>query len=186
MLTDKLIELKRDREIKNINFFNDGTTSKDELGFVRNVSYKNGFAGISSTLENAVESYSMDSDCDFDLIEMNLLLGLIYDKNDVDENGQIIEGSSPKENIVRFYTGSVKSYLEGKQTNRADYYKYGVGRQGFVLYDELLKRVKEENLIFNGPANFEDFKRLVLSKKPFDISVKAVLEREKPMTLEMK
>ena len=178
MLTDKLIELKRDREIKNINFFNDGTTSKDELGFVRNMGYKNGFAGISSTLENAVESYSMD--CDFDLIEMNLLLGLIYDKNDVDENGQIIEGANPEENVVRFYTGSVKSYLEGKQTNRADYYKYGVGRQGFVLYDELLKRVKEENLIF------KEFKKLVLSKKPFDISVKAVLEREKPMTLEMK
>ena len=42
MLTDKLIELKRDREIKNINFFNDGTTSKDDLMFNNKYLYEEG------------------------------------------------------------------------------------------------------------------------------------------------
>ena len=184
MLTDRLVELKRDREIKNINFFNDGSTTKDELGYVKNVTGERGFNGISATLINACEYYSMDCDFDFDLIEMNLLLGLIYDKNDVDEEGRIIDGAEPINDLVRYYTSSVNSYLDGKQTNRTDYGKHGLGRQGFVLYSDLIQKVREENLIFNGPESFEDFKKLILTKKPFDISVTAVLEKEKPMLLE--
>ena len=61
---------------------------------------------------------------DFDTITMDLKLGLVYDVNELDENYQVKENSNPVDGIVRFYSGIVNSYLDGKKTNKCNILYY--------------------------------------------------------------
>ncbi len=175
-IMDRLIELKESREVKYTNFFNDGSISFDDVKFSEKLSKLDSFEPISDVFYKAAESYS--SDAAFDSITMYLLLGLVYDKDSLNEDNSFKTNAKPYNNIVRYYTGSVKSYQGQDQTNELDWYKYGYNRQGYIRYDELVKTIKQEGLIFNGPETFEEFKNLILSKKPFEISFTADLKQE--------
>ena len=180
-LKDKLIELKKEREIKFVNFFNDGSVKKDEAFMQSLLNRTDSISAIGDTMSSACRSYSYDSE--FDRIDMDLLLGLVYDVKDVNEDDTIKEGAEPLKNIVRYYTGSIRSYADNMQTNRADYYCYGVNRQGFINYNELIRSAQKEGLSFNGPESFEEFKNLVLSNVKFNVLLSADLKQDNEMKL---
>lgn len=178
-LIEKLRDAKRDHEVSFVNFFNNGTVNTDERYYAKNASdikaYKTDLT--LDVLEQATSSYARHYD--FDTISMEMIMGLVYDKNDVDENNDIRKNAQPLYNVARFYTGRVNSYLDGNQTNVANFYDYAPGRQGYVYYNDFVKYVKKMGLTFDGPESFEEFKKLILSGELFDINVVANLLEEK-------
>ena len=115
--------------------------------------------------------------CAYDKIALGLEIGLLFNKEDIDEENNIKENAKPIEDIVHCYTGDIKSYLDGEQSNEKDYYNYHI--QGFVNYDTLVSTMKENGLTFDGPENFIEFKEQILSKNNFDISLVADLKAKK-------
>lgn len=179
-LKERLLNIKKEQEIGYINFFNDGKVSNDTYGFAKNQVVSNNeesIKGICKVLYDAAQSYSHF--CDYDYLNMDLKFGLVFKKEDVDENNAIKEGALPIENVVRFYTGSVKCYLNGEQTNFADYYSYGVGRQGYVDYNIMVSEIEREGLTFCGPKTYEEFVSKILSKEKFDINISVDLSLDK-------
>lgn len=188
-LIDKMIQAKNDQGIAYVNFFNDGKITKDERNRTTLLKYANGesaFDSIEETLYSSTESCCRNYD--LDTIEMNLYLGLIYDCKDVDDE-QIKENAEPMNNIVRFYTGEVNSYLDNEKTSDYDYGRMH-GRQGYINYNVLTSQIKKNGLTFNGPKSFEEFKEKILSKETFDINISATLipteEKQEEVVVEEK
>ena len=139
------------------------------------------FDEISEVFFKATENYARHYD--FDTMSMDLLLGLVFNESDVDDDNQVRENAKPYPNVVRYYTGSVKSYLDGKQTNEIDYDHFGNGRQSYIDYNLLLAAIEFNGLSFSGPATFEEFKERILAGDTFDITMSADLKQkeEKPV-----
>lgn len=195
---EELINAKVYHNIRLVSFLNNGEVVKDKVDDVdrlERAKHFNKFYMITEAMSEATESYGYK--CDFDTITINLDLGIIYDIKDVDENNQIKENAKPKNGMLRFYTGEVNSYLDGKKTNN---YTYDYGRQGFITFNQLMSSIKKCELEYNGPQTFEELKTRILNKEEFPITLTASLkakekqlkqpqelvEEEKPVVKESK
>ena len=186
MEKDLLEELRVARhayEISHVNFFNTGKITEEERYYATRINddYSlSAFELIKDYLLSAAKSYSRD--CDFDRIDLSLLIGLVFEKENVDDNNKIKENAEPIHNMVRYYIGNATAYLDGEKSNESDY--SGVSYQGYINYNKLVSFTKKIGLEFNGPDSFEEFKKAILSGEPFDISLTANLEeREKETKL---
>ena len=177
---DKLKEVKKNNDTALVSFFNTGEIKKDtysQASRLKEASIKSNYDLISEVYERAANSYNTFN-YDYDTINMYLELGLIYDNDNINSNNQIKEGANPVKDIVRLYTGSIKSYKDGEQTNKADYGEYGLGKQGFIKFSNLIKWIDNNDLIYIGPETFEEFKNRILSGEKFDIVLSANLTKE--------
>lgn len=176
-LVDELIEAKHEHDYDLANIFNDGKVRKDEKYMAEHLKDdKNDdkFYLISQTMKDATRMYAYGYE--FDTISMDLLLGLIYNVNDLDENDKIKENAKPVDGIVRFYTSNVSSYLDGEKTNK---YEYDMGRQGFIKFDKLMSNISKSGLEYTGPKSFEELKERILNEEVFDINLTAsLIEKE--------
>ena len=183
-LLDQLRDFKHAYDISHVNFFNNGTVTEDERYYASTRIIEDNslvsFGLIKEVLLNATKMYSRDSE--FDRLDLNLLLGLVYAKSDVDEDNKIKANAKPLKDKVRFYTGSVKSFLGDEQTNTCDYYQNGINYQGYINYNKLVALAKKTGLVFTGPDSFEEFKQAILSGEVFDISLTANLQEERDDT----
>ncbi len=173
---EELREAKHEYDTVLVNFFNDGKTRTDErymYKYLEKADKSDEFYLITETMKDTTKMYSHGYD--FDTIKMNLLLGLIYDANDVDENKQIKENTNPVDGVIRFYTGEVHSYLDDEKTNK---YVYDYGRQGFIKFDKLMSNIKKTGLEYDGPESFEELKERILNEEVFDITLSANLEKK--------
>ena len=160
-----------------VNFFNDGTITTDS-----SKDYKDMRSWASSPFYNSVsmiEDYFVrkagwlaEDNTDFDSLYMDLKLGLVVKSEDVSNENKIKPGSKPINNIVRFYTGSVQSFSEGKKTDET---ANSLGYQGYVNYHRLVSAMEREGLVFNGPRSFKEFKELILSGETFDVGISAFI-----------
>ena len=178
-IKEKLLNLRKNAEKGSVNFFNDGKVTTEDFGFMKRMMDRHNIetpSAIEDYLYSVAESYIRHFD--FDEIELFLSLGLVYKVEDVEEDNTIKEGSVAYDNIVRYYTENVNSYLDENQTNDLDYYKFVCGRQGYIIYSELERRIEEDGLEFNGPKTFPEFRDLILSKELFSI-----LKQEEEMKL---
>lgn len=178
-LKDKILLIKKNKSISNVNFFNDGTSTKDEYSSAKRM--ENNFtpyvvSEVEEIICKAAENYSDKND--FDSINMDLLVGIIYRIEDIDDNGKIKEGAQPVKNIVRYYTSSVRSCLNGEVTNETSYKDYYWSRQGFMNYNDFVSLVRKEGLIYRGPETFKEFKETILSGETFDINVEVNLKEK--------
>lgn len=176
-LIDRLKDAKREYETEFVCFFNDGEVRTDEKYSAKRIhEFKSfdEFQAISGVMCKATESYARYFD--FDNIDFHLLLGLIFNKKDVDENNQVQPNSQPIQNIVRYYTGSVESSLNGEPTNKWDYDRIGCGRQGFISFNQLIALIQSSGLDYTGPESFEEFQKRILSGETFDIKLSADLK----------
>ncbi len=175
-LLDKLKEAKQGNEVEYVCFFNNGEVREEEKKFsyrIQGADSPESYDLIEEKLCDATESYSRY--CSFDTITLNLALGLIYHKEDVDSDHHIRENAQPLIDVVRFYTGNVLTHQDGEQTNKIDYYGGSMGRQGYVRYSKIVSRMRDNGIEFNGPETFRDFKEAILSGEPFDIGITANL-----------
>ena len=178
-LLDKLMDAKKENDIAHVSFFNDGSIKKDEnysAQRINKINNREQFEAIEEVFYNATRSYSRNFD--FDSIEVELLLGLIFDVKDIDENDNIKENAKPIEGIVRYYTGSTTSYLENNKTNTIDYSVYGVGRQGYIEFDKLIAYIKDSGLVYQGPETFNEFEEGILLGENFNIALTANLQQK--------
>lgn len=178
-LIERLKELRNSYEIDKVCFFNDGKVREDEKFSSSRMNLLNSassYNDIEDDLYRATKSYS--NSYEFDSIDMHLLLGLVYDKCDVDENNHIKKDAEPKNGIVRYYTGSFDSYLDGKQTNDMDYSRYGCTTQGYIRFDYLVSSIRKSGLEYTGPETFAEFKERILSGEVFDIKASANLKED--------
>ena len=178
-LVEKIKEAKKEHENTFTCFFNNGKVEIEEYYSAKRITEAQEpkqFKSIEDVFTKAAETYARHYD--FDRMDMNLLLGLIFNSKDVDENNQRKSNAKPIPGIVRFYTGSVKSYLAGEQTNTIDYNDYGIGRQSYTDYNQLLKAIQKSGLQFTGPKSFEEFQERILSGEVFDIILSANLNQK--------
>ena len=176
---DKLLAIKTNQKIAHVSFFNNGKIRRDEFSSAKRINSfnnKDDYKAITDVLISAAESYSRS--CPFDTIMMNLELGLIYNNDDVHEDNTLKTNAKPIENIVRYYTGSISSFLEGQKTNLYDYDRIGLGRQNYIDYNKLKELVENSGLMFIGPNTFEEFKKKITSGERFNILISADLKEK--------
>ena len=136
---------------------------------------KEQYKAIEDVFCKAAQSYA--GYYDFNDIDLHLSIGIIYNKSNITDDNTIKPGAEPIPEIVRYYTGSVKSYLDDVQTNKMDYESYGVGRQGYVNFSQLVALMKRSELKYSGPESFEELKERILHGEVFDISLSADLRQ---------
>jgi hypothetical protein len=179
-LKEKLLDIKKEQEIGYVNFYNTGKIDTDTNGYGKRIkTFKSSEYEdlIKEVLYKAAESYAYS--VTYDSIELFLSVGLVFNKSDVNDDNTIKENALPYKNTVRFYTGSVNSYMNDKQVNFADYYRYGVGYQGYVDYNQLVESIEKEGISFKGPRTFKELSEKILSGEKFDISLYADLVDKK-------
>ena len=182
-LIERLKEAKKEYETEFVCFFNDGKVRTDEkysAKRIREFKSFDEFKAIEDVFCKATESYARNFD--FDNIDMHLLLGLIFKKEDIDDNNQRKAGSNPIQNIVRYYTGEIDSFLDGEKSNKWDY--TGYGRQSFISFNQLIALIQNSGLEYTGPKSFEEFQKRILAGETFDIKLSADLKPKEERKVE--
>ena len=179
-LLAKVKEAKKGHEKAYVIFFNDREPETETYEWayrIKEAKDRNSVSLIQDVLVNGTVWYAHD-DLDFDQVDMNLSLGLVYEAKDVDENNNIKENAEPVYDVVRFYTGEVNCFQNGKKQNKLQYSRFGMGRQSYCSYNDLVEKVTDNEISFDGPQSFEEFKKAVLAGEKFDIRLTANLKEE--------
>ncbi len=181
-LLEKMMDAKKSREIVHVSFFNDGKIREDDREFAKNI--KDAYDifpdyAIEYFLCNAAKAFSDTPGVDS--VSVGMSLGLIYNKEDVDDNNKIIEGAEPIKNVVRYYTETVTGYSNGEVVRESR--DTPIPRQGYTSFSKLISMINKGGLYTNCPKTFDEFKKAILSGEKFDISIYADL-REKESTKE--
>ncbi len=175
-LLEELQEASVSNDDAYVSFFNNGEvrTDKNIVTERMNSFYQDDFIGtVKFIFRDAAEYYARQKP--YDTIKMNLELGLVYNKNDVDEENHFKENANPIKDVVRCYTGEVTSFLNGERANE---HKYPYDRQGFINYNSFISKMKKDGISFEGPETFDDFKDAILSGEKFDVSIFADLKEK--------
>ena len=163
-LKERLLELRKDRSVDKVYFYNDGTRNTDEYWATKrlnNICNRWECKYIKEVFYDNVKKCTYFHD--FDYVTMDLLIGLVYDANDVDENNNIKENAKPLDDIVRYYTDVTRCYLNNEQQNPEERHWHVTGGQGFAKYSELVKSLsREDGLTYNGQETFQELKEALI------------------------
>ena len=145
-----LLEELKDASVSNdeayVSFFNNGEVRVDKNIVTDRMTefYQDDFiSSIKFLFTNAAECYARQKP--FDNIKMNLELGLVYNKADVDEENNIKENAKPIKDVVRCFTGDITSFMNGEKANERN---YDYNKSGFINYNEFIGKIKKEGLSF--------------------------------------
>lgn len=181
-LIDKMQESKRQHGIALINVFNDGLIGTDKEYATVMMKYandKDAFDYIGKYMYEVNEAYSRE--CDYDTLNFQISLGLLFSGKDADENQKLKKDAQPIDGIVRYYARKSSCYLNDEKVKTIDWGDIK-SVSGFINYNILVKSAEENGLIFNGPKTFEEFKEHILVGEPFDISITASLRPKEKET----
>ena len=181
-LKEKILLIQKNKSIAYVNFLNNGTITKDEY------SKSDSLSRVSSPYYVGVikELFCDAAECivykhDFNNLQMDMLIGLVYDIKDVDENDKIKEGAKPINNVVRFYTGDITTYLDDEEAYRiktGDNYSYRWTRDSYLNYNEFVSLLEKNGMNYNGPKSFKELKEAILSGETFDIDISVDLREQ--------
>ena len=175
-LLEELKEASVSNEKAYVSYFNNGlvrTDNKIETERMSNFYQEDFIRTIKFLFRDAAEYYARQNP--YDNISMNLELGLVYNKEDVDDDNNIKENAKPIKDVVRCYTSGVTSFLNGEKANEHDYV---YDRKGFINYNDFVSKMKKDGISFEGPETFNDFKDAILAGETFDISIYADLKQK--------
>ncbi len=178
-LLDKVMKAKKDYEVGQVIFYNNGKVGTETNSFAKKMENFYDRVELELLMDDfcsATASYARQYP--LDTMEVGLLLGLIYSADDVDEEQHIKAGAQPVNNVVRYYDAGFTSYADGKKTNERDFGEHHVTHQGYVHYDKLVKAFEGSGVEFTGPKSFKEFKEAILSGELFDISLIAELKKK--------
>ncbi len=182
---EDLLRMKDTLRTDYINFYNDGTTSKDNGEFVlssTNDSLNHFCSGIDNFLKDGTKAMSLTY-IDFDELNFIFRFGVIYGKNTLGENNEILPTSKCLNNKVRYYTESVEAYKDGKLVKEMSN-DILMGYQGFIDYDKFIKDTKKEKISVTGPKSFEELKDNVINNKKEKISLSISFENNKEKSID--
>lgn len=182
---EDLLRMKDTLRTDYINFYNDGTTSKDNGEFVlssTNDSLNHFCSGIDNFLKDGTKAMSLTY-IDFDELNFIFRFGVIYGKNTLGENNEILPTSKCLNNKVRYYTESVEAYKDGKLVKEMSN-DILMGYQGFIDYDKFIKETKKEKISVTGPKSFEELKDNVINNKKEKISLSISFENNKEKSID--
>lgn len=182
---EDLLRMKDTLRTDYINFYNDGTTSKDNGEFVlssTNDSLNHFCSGIDNFLKDGTKAMSLTY-IDFDELNFIFRFGVIYGKNTLGENNEILPTSKCLNNKVRYYTESVEAYKDGKLVKEISN-DIIMGYQGFIDYDKFIKDTKKEKISVTGPKSFEELKDNVINNKKEKISLSINFENNKEKSID--
>ena len=178
-LIDKMQESKDQHGIALIIIFNDGligTEKKYSTGMMNYANDSDAFNHIGEYIYEVNESYSRE--CDYDTLNFELSVGLLFSGKDADENQKLKEDAQPINGIVRYYARHSSCYLDNQKVKAIDWGDIKAVK-GYINYDILVKSAEDNGLVFNGPRTFEEFKEYILVGEPFSISITASLKPQK-------
>lgn len=182
---EDLLRMKDTLRTDYINFYNDGTTSKDNGEFVlssTNDSLNHFCSGIDNFLKDGTKAMSLTY-IDFDELNFIFRFGVIYGKNTLGENNEILPTSKCLNDKVRYYTESVEAYKDGKLVKEMSN-DILMGYQGFIDYDKFIKDTKKEKISVTGPKSFEELKDNVINNKKEKISLSISFENNKEKSID--
>ena len=175
-LLEELKEASVSNEEAYVCYFNNGEVKTEERIVTERMNdfYKDDFIDrIKFIFRDSAQYYAMQSP--YDNIKMNLELGLVFNKEDIDEENKIKENAKPINNTVRCYTSNITSFLNGEKANKQE---YTYEKRGFLDYNKFIAKMKKDGISFEGPETFEDFKDAILAGETFDISLFADLKEK--------
>ncbi len=140
-MRDQIMEAKNANKIAYVNFYNDGSVNQDEVWYAKNIRSFRNESTVNRVKNNMLDIAKYYAEYyDFDAIKMNILLGLVFNKEDVDDENHIKQGAKPIDGIVRIYTEKGYCYLNGKQVNEKNSYSHVIGFQSYASYDIFVKK----------------------------------------------
>ena len=184
-LKEELLKLRTKKQIVYYQMFKNGQIIPETREFARDltkIGNENTVGVLEYVLTEALKRYSYKSD--FDFVDMRLNAGVVYDAKDI-EDGKIRMNARPYDNIACFKVDSITSYLNGEQSNGFEYVAEHGGYSGLMLYNEVVKELRERGFNFEGPETFEDLKNAVLYGQDFnlDITMDLSLDNEQKLVL---
>lgn len=178
---EDLLKLKEELQTKYISIFNNGKIREDKSKEVfdwKEQKINDNGSVLDSFIKNTIEKICNDN-INFDRVDYLFELGLLFPKNTLGENNEILPTSKALDNKVRFYTGNVKVYNNGQQVKELTGGMTFLGYQGYLNYNDFVNSIKKENLVLIGPQSFNEFKELILSKEQQDIILSIDLSNKK-------
>lgn len=182
-LKEELIKAKKELEKSYVIFYSDGKVRKEVAKDIndRLNSSNDQFFWIEEQFKDACSYYGRRHE--FDSLNMGLILGVLFDGDDVNPDETIKEGAHPVNDLVHFYTGEIDSYLDGDKTNTEDFSKYHYQSQSFLRFSHLLSEAKKNGIKYDGPESFDELVASVKSRQENDINLSLSLVEDKPMSL---
>lgn len=181
-ILDEVREAANKGVLTYVSFFNNGHIEEDQEYMAKSIKESRNPYESRELLRTIVRGTNLYSDSyDFDSIDMHLILGLVFNKKDLDENKTNAE---PIKGIVRYYTGEFDALKDGEKQNPEGRYYPSV--QGVVNYNKLMKAIEKSGLDYTGPETFQEFEEQILVGEPFDIKVSANLSKEEKTTGKVK
>ena len=177
-IIDEIMNIKKQREIAYVNFFSDGTITKDNYKFAKDLSSLKRDESVSFVqylLTEAATLYSLETN--FDELDMHMTFGLIYSKDQVNDDDSLKENAIPVDEIVRFKTTRIDSFTDGKKSNEEDSLN-GHEYSGYAYYEDFINAMMNAGLVVDGPKTFYQLKYAILNKDPFDVSIIANLPKK--------
>lgn len=184
-ILEQVKEAANKAKIKYVSFFNNGKIVKDNGRMERSFNKANDSYQSELLLETMVDGAKLYSSFyDFDSIDMHLILGLVFNEQDIKDDQQL-EGAKPIKGLVRYYTGTF-DITNGEEKTSFDDGRYYPSTQGFINYNKLMKAIEKSGLDYTGPETFQEFEEQILVGEPFDIKVSANLSKEEKTTGKVK
>lgn len=177
---EDLLDIKETLKTEYVSFFNDGTTTKDNGEYVltaMNDRLNDSCSRIDMFLKSGTKAITLLSKEDFDELNFIFRIGIIYSKNTLGDNNQILPTSKYLNDKVRYYTDAVEAYKDGILIKRIESHEM-TGYQGFIDYNKLIKTTKKEGITLIGPNSFEELKELITNNKQEKISLVVDFKRE--------
>ena len=178
-LLEELNEIKSSHDVEHVNYFNDGSITTDSKSFAKLLdNFESRYTNneVLKYLKSAVHSFAYSYK--FDSVDVHLLVGIIFTKENVDKDNIFKDNAQPLNGIVRYYTTETNCFLDGKKMNKYDYAETLNGIQGYMNYEDFIASMREAGLDFDGPETFLQLKYAILHRDPFDICISADLNKK--------
>ena len=186
-LLEKMYEAKKEYEVAYVCFYGkeNGKDDVKEFKNYYNNSIESAKAGentslIASHLQGLARDHGMFGN--YDSLDVNLSFGIVYKKEDVDNNNKTKVLASPIPGIVSVRIDNSSSYLE-RDLVKTNLGKFSYGEIGFISLDDLVSYLDDEGLNYKGPETYDDVKYDIIAGKKSTATITANLVQKRNKTL---
>ncbi|MBP5683774.1 MAG: hypothetical protein J6X02_00780 [Bacilli bacterium] len=181
---DQIADTRKGNEIAYVNYFNDGVIRNDTYTNTKDMYFRSGWSVV-GTIEHNLKRCGelIRKSSDFDYLELNLLIGLMYNPDDYEKNGQSIEGLIPSD-TVRVLSKELCGYLNDEKLKLDEFWDSTLAFNLYVNYNDLVEELTKEGVPYNGPKSFDELKEKITTGEPFEIKTYIDLRKKEQVVSE--